>query len=47
MALLLFISKNKTKKMTAKDWYVIAKREGWTNEQLGRQIVEAAKEMND
>ena len=47
MALLLFIPKNKTKKMTAKDWYNVAKRECWTNEQLGKQIIEAAKQLND
>lgn len=47
MALLLFIPKNKTKKMTAKEWYLVAKRECWTNEQLGKQIIEAAKQIND
>ena len=33
--------------MTAKDWYLVAKRERWSNEQLGKQIIEAAKQLND
>jgi len=47
MTLLLFIPSKRLKKMTAKDWLHLAKKEGWSNEQLGKQIIYAGKQLNE
>ena len=30
--------------MTAKDWSDLAQKNGWSNERLGRQIIQAGKQ---
>ncbi len=47
MTLLLFIPSKRLKKMTAKDWSHLAKKEGWSNEQLGKQIIYAGKQLDE
>tara|TARA_B100000212_G_scaffold330739_1_gene297265 strand:+ start:590 stop:733 length:144 start_codon:yes stop_codon:yes gene_type:complete len=47
MASLPLLPKDEANKLSTKGWYLIAESEGWTNEELGRQIIEAAKDLND